>query len=134
MLFCPPRNVRRAASMDAAIASATAEADPATLEHLPKAAPEVEQIGGRRKRFCVNASGSGHWSNFSTNRPDAGGIARSALTGCLISLSSLVEVRSLIPWWCLLLLQNGSIPLVSLKSGRSGFQRTCTELAKAVGS
>ena len=78
--------------MDAAIASATAEEDPATLEHLPKEAPEVEQIGGRRKRFCVNASGSGHWSNFSTDRPDAGGIARSFFSLDLRAWSSVLSL------------------------------------------
>ncbi|PUZ47406.1 hypothetical protein GQ55_7G162200 [Panicum hallii var. hallii] len=77
-LFCPPpRNVRRAASMDAAIASTAAEADPAALDRLPEAAPEEEQIGGRRKRSCVKASGSGHRSNLSTDRPAAGGVPRS---------------------------------------------------------
>jgi len=73
----PPRNVRRAASMDAAIASAAAEADPAALERLPAAAPEEEQIGARRKRCCAKASGSGHRSNRSTDRPAAGGVPRS---------------------------------------------------------
>jgi len=73
----PPRNVRRAASMDAAIASAAAEADPAALERLPAAAPEEEQIGARRKRCCAKASGSGHRSNLSTDRPAAGGVPRS---------------------------------------------------------
>ncbi|OEL21812.1 RING-H2 finger protein ATL54 [Dichanthelium oligosanthes] len=77
-LFCAlPRNVRRAASMDAAIVSTAA--DVAALERLPEAAaPEEEQIGaGRRKRSCAKASGSGHRSNLSVDRPPSGGIPRS---------------------------------------------------------
>ncbi|KAG2566570.1 E3 ubiquitin-protein ligase Os04g0590900-like [Panicum virgatum] len=73
----PLRNVRRAASMDAAIASTAPEADPAAPERLPEAAPEEEQIGGRRKRSCAKPSGSGHRSNLSTDRPAAGGVPRS---------------------------------------------------------
>ncbi|CAN6248860.1 unnamed protein product [Urochloa humidicola] len=76
-LLCPlPRNVRRAASMDAAIVS-TAAAAVAAPERLPEEAPEEEQIGGRRKRSCVKASGSGHRSNLSIDRPASGGIPRS---------------------------------------------------------
>ncbi|OQU81670.1 hypothetical protein SORBI_3006G100200 [Sorghum bicolor] len=77
-LLCPlPRNVRRAASMDAA-------ADVAELDRLPEEAPEEEQIGGRRKRWTgtgptrAKASGSGHRSNLSTDRLAApSGVPRS---------------------------------------------------------
>ncbi|XP_062225790.1 RING-H2 finger protein ATL5-like [Phragmites australis] len=79
-LPCPlPRNVRRAASMDAAIVSTAA--DVAALERLPEAAPGEEQISGRRKRgtgpSCAKASGSGHRSNLSSDRPASGGVPRS---------------------------------------------------------
>ncbi|GJN27440.1 hypothetical protein PR202_gb15467 [Eleusine coracana subsp. coracana] len=74
-----PHNVRRAASMDAAIVS-TAVDVAAALERLPEAAPEEEQ-NGRRKRgtgpSCVKASGSGQLSNLGTDRPASGGIPRS---------------------------------------------------------
>jgi hypothetical protein len=62
-----PRNVRRAASMGAA------------LERLPEAAPEEEQ-SGRAKRDsrppCAKASGSGHRSNLSADRSASVGIPR----------------------------------------------------------
>ncbi|KAF8714905.1 hypothetical protein HU200_027441 [Digitaria exilis] len=75
--FCPLlRNVRRAASMDAAIVSTAADVA-AALERLPEEAPEEEQIGGRRKRSCAKASGSGHRSNLSVDRPASGGIPTS---------------------------------------------------------
>ncbi|KAJ1271255.1 hypothetical protein BS78_06G115200 [Paspalum vaginatum] len=71
-LFCAlPRNVRRAASMDAAIVSSAA--DVAALDRLPEAAPEEEeqQIGGRRKR------GTGQRGGLSTDRPASVGVPRS---------------------------------------------------------
>ena len=74
-LLCPlPRNVRRAASMDAV-------ADVAELDRLPEEAPEEEQIGGRRKRCTgpsrAKPSGSGHRTNLSTDRLAPGGVPRS---------------------------------------------------------
>ncbi|KAL5215320.1 hypothetical protein ABZP36_004472 [Zizania latifolia] len=67
--FPLPRNVRRAASMDAAIVSTAA--DVAALERLPEAAPEEEQ-SGREKRgtgaSCLKVSSSGRLSNLSTER------------------------------------------------------------------
>ncbi|XP_066348283.1 E3 ubiquitin-protein ligase Os04g0590900-like [Miscanthus floridulus] len=79
-LLCPlPRNVRRAASMDA-VAVSTA-ADVAELDRLPEEAPEEEQIGGRRKRWPgpsrAKASGSDHRSNLSTDRLAPSGVPRS---------------------------------------------------------
>lgn len=74
LLCALPRNVRRAASMDAVAVSTAASV--AELDRLPEvAAPEEEQIGGRRKRWtgpcpCPSrpkASGSGHRSNLSTD-------------------------------------------------------------------
>jgi hypothetical protein len=79
-LLCPlPRNMRRAASMDA-VAVSTA-ADVAELDRLPEEAPEEEQIGGRRKRCTgrsrAKPSGSGHRSNLSTDRLVPSGVPRS---------------------------------------------------------
>ncbi|KAL5216387.1 hypothetical protein ABZP36_007788 [Zizania latifolia] len=65
-----PRNVRRAASMDAAIVSTAA--DVAALERLPEAAPEEEQ-SGREKRGTgasrLNVSSSGRLSSLRAERP-----------------------------------------------------------------
>ncbi|KAG8064754.1 hypothetical protein GUJ93_ZPchr0004g40413 [Zizania palustris] len=67
--FPLPRNVRRAASMDAAIVSTAA--DVAALERLPEAAPE-EEPSSREKRgigaSCLKVSSSGRLSNLSTER------------------------------------------------------------------
>ncbi|TKW04697.1 hypothetical protein SEVIR_7G126300v4 [Setaria viridis] len=91
--FCPlPRNVRRAASMDAAIVSTAAEV--AARERLPEAAPEEEQIGGRRKRSCAKASGSGHRSNLSIDRPASGGIPRSFFSRHSRARSSVLPLSS----------------------------------------
>ncbi|CAN6293293.1 unnamed protein product [Urochloa humidicola] len=61
--------------MDAAnVSTAAAVVAP---ESLSEEAPEEEQVSGRRMRSCVKASGSGHRSNLSIDRPASGGIARS---------------------------------------------------------
>ncbi|KAG8082203.1 hypothetical protein GUJ93_ZPchr0014g47493 [Zizania palustris] len=65
-----PRNVRRAASMDAAIVSTAA--DVAALERLPEAAPEEEQSGREKLGTGVsrlNVSSSGRLSSLRTERP-----------------------------------------------------------------
>ncbi|KAE8788287.1 RING-H2 finger protein ATL52 [Hordeum vulgare] len=64
-----PRNVRRAASMNAAMVSTAA--DVAALDRLPDAAPEGEEQNGRDKHQ------SGATGHPSTVRPASGGLPRS---------------------------------------------------------
>ncbi|XP_020188345.1 uncharacterized protein [Aegilops tauschii subsp. strangulata] len=64
-----PRNVRRAASMNAAMVSTAA--DVAALDRLPDAAPEGEERNGREKHQ------SGATGHPSTERPAPGGLPRS---------------------------------------------------------
>uniref|UniRef100_J3LYE2 Uncharacterized protein n=1 Tax=Oryza brachyantha TaxID=4533 RepID=J3LYE2_ORYBR len=63
----PPRNVRRAASMDAAIVSTAA--DVAALERLPEAASPEEEEQNKRVgppgASCLKVSSSGRLSNLS---------------------------------------------------------------------
>lgn len=71
-LPCPlPWNVRRAASMDAAIASTAAGV--AALDRLSEADPQGEQNGREKHR----SGATGHLSNPSTERPTPSGAPRS---------------------------------------------------------